>query len=180
MRRHPLRAFARGNRASAGVELAIGAAGLLAVAALCIDLYARVEADTGAARAAAAMADYVSRGPDTDDGTLDGSALQALGQFLHTHELHTNADVVFVVSAMRQGAGTPPPAVEVLWSDDRRDVPGLDRPIRGATVVRIIGPFVVPRKGNAMKLGSGRVSDRLVAGSLSLEGGYPMTMNSVT
>ena len=114
-----LGAFVRGTRASAGIELGIGAVGLLAVAALCLDLYARVEADSGAARAAATMADYVSRGPDTDGGKLDGGALKALGKFLLEHELGASADLVFVVSALRQGTGTPTPAVEVLWSDDR-------------------------------------------------------------
>ena len=114
-----LRAFVLDRRASAGIELGLGAAVLLGVAALCFDLYCLVEADTGAARAAATMADYVSRGPDTDAGTLDGNALNALGAFLHGHALGVPADIVFVVSALRQDAGTPAPPVTVLWSDDR-------------------------------------------------------------
>ena len=113
-----LRSFARNTRASAGIELAIGAVMLLSVAALCFDLYARVEADTVSGRLAATMADYVSRGPDTDAGTLDGSVLEELGAFLHVHELGAAADLVFVVTALRQPSGTPAPAVEVLWSDD--------------------------------------------------------------
>lgn len=118
LRFHPLLAFARGARASAGVELAIGASVLLAIAAACFDLYARVEADASLARVAATMADYVSRGPDTDGGTLDGKALEALGAFLHTRALSAPADLVFVVSAFRQPGGNPAPAVKVLWSDD--------------------------------------------------------------
>ena len=113
-----LRAFVLDTRASAGLELAIGAFVLVSVAALCFDLYSRVEADTAAARVAATMADYVSRGPDTDGGTLDGKALKDLGEFLHAHELNGAADVVFVVSAFKQPAGSPAPAVKVLWSDD--------------------------------------------------------------
>ena len=122
MRTHRLRtaccAFARATRASAAIEFALGAVALLGVAALCFDLYSRVEADTTGARIAATMADFVSRGPGSSEDTLDGSAMKALGTFLHTHELHVPADLVFVVTALRQGTGTPPPAVEVLWSDD--------------------------------------------------------------
>ena len=111
-------AFVRGTGASAGLEMALGAVALLTVATLCVDLYARVEADTISSRLAVAMADYVSRGPDTDQGTLDGASLEALGKFLVDHELWVPADVVFIVSLLRQDAGTPRPAVEVLWSDD--------------------------------------------------------------
>ena len=109
------RAFARGTRASAGIELAIGASVLVSVAALCFDIYSRVEADIAAGRVAVTMADYVSRGPDTVGGTLDGRALKDLGAFLHEHEVGAGADLVFVVSAVRypEGGGS-----EVLWSDD--------------------------------------------------------------
>ena len=113
----PLRAFALDTRASAGLELAIGAVVLLGVAALCFDLYTRVEADTAAARVAATMADYVSRGPDTEGGTLDGKALRKLGKFLREHELDASTDLVLVVSALGRGAGTARRAVKVLWSD---------------------------------------------------------------
>ena len=116
-----LRSFVLDARASAGIEFAIGAFVLFSVAALCFDLYSRVEADTAAARAAATMADYVSRGPDTDGGKIDGTALEELGEFLREHELDTAA-VVFVISAFKQPAGSPPPAVKVLWSDDRMRV----------------------------------------------------------
>ena len=110
-----LRAFVLDTRASAGLELAIGAFVLVSVAALCFELYARVEADTAAARVAATMADYVSRGPDTDGGTLERSALKDLGKFLRKHALGDAGDFVLVVSALRRGAGTR--KVEALWSD---------------------------------------------------------------
>lgn len=112
-----LHAFARGTRASAGIELALGAAVLIPIAALCFDLYARVAADTSGTRCAAVMADYVSRGPDTATNTLDGAALEDLGEFLHNNAFGAPADLVFVLSALRQPPGDPAPAVEVLWSD---------------------------------------------------------------
>ena len=114
-----LRAFARETRAAAGLELVIGVTvAMLPVAYLCLDLYKRVAADTAGARIAATMADYVSRGPDTDGGTLDGNEMKKLGEFLLKRELGAPADLVYVVTAIRQPAGTPAPAVEILWSDD--------------------------------------------------------------
>ena len=112
-----IRAFARGTRASAGIELAFGGSVLVTVAALSFDLYNRVEADTVGAQLAATMADYVARGPNEGETTLDGEAMKALGAFLHEHVLGVPADLVFVVSALKQPAGTPEPAVKVLWSD---------------------------------------------------------------
>ena len=112
------RAFARDTRAAAGLELALGCAlALLPVAYACFDLYSRVEADTIGARLAVTMADYVSRGPDTADGKLDGDALKALGKFLYEHELNAPADLVFVITVLRKPSGTTDP-VKVLWSDD--------------------------------------------------------------
>ena len=111
-----LRAFARDTRASAGIELAIGAVVLLGVATCCFDLYTRVESDTAVGRVAATMADYVSRGPDTDGGTLDGAALKKLGDFLHEHELGGATDLVLVVSGINYPEDRP--GYEVLWSDD--------------------------------------------------------------
>ena len=114
-----LRAFARDTRAAAGLELALGCAlALLPVAYACFDLYSRVEADTIGARLAVTMADYVSRGPDTDGGELDGDALKALGKFLHEYELNAPADLVFVITVLRKPSGTTDPPVKVLWSDD--------------------------------------------------------------
>ena len=126
-----LRRFARETRAAAGLELALGCAlALLPVSYACFDLYSRVDADTASARVAATMADYVSRGPEPDkdrlDGnalkkpgedTLDGNALKKLGEFLWKHELGAPAALVYVVTALRQPAGTPAPAVKVLWYD---------------------------------------------------------------
>ena len=108
-----LRAFVLDARASAGIELAIGGFVLVSVAVLCFGLYSRVEAAATAARVAATMADYVSRGPDTEGGTLDGAALEALGAFLRAQEL-AGVDLVFVVTAVDYPEGG---AGEMLWSD---------------------------------------------------------------
>ena len=106
-----LRGFARGRRGSASIELALGAVALISASALCFDLYARIKADTAGARMAITMADYVSR-----DTAPDGAQMTALGEFLHAHELGVPADLVYVITAIRQPAGDPLP--EVLWSDD--------------------------------------------------------------
>ena len=108
-----LLSFARGRRGAAGIELALGAVALLGVSALCFDLYARVDADTAVSRIAVTMADYVSR-----DAAPDGGEMTALGAFLHEQELGVPANLAFVVTALRQPAGDPRPAVEVLWTDD--------------------------------------------------------------
>ena len=112
-----LRSFVRECRGSASVELAIGASVLIAIAALCFDLYARMNADTAGARAAVVMAEYVSMDP-----TPDGDALDALGRFLHAHELRVPADVVYVLTALRRSpeavGNRPQAATEVLWIDD--------------------------------------------------------------
>ena len=124
-----LRAFARDTRAAAGLELGFGAFVLISVAALSFDLYTRVEADTVGAQLAATMADYVSRGPAPGETTLDGDALKDLGTFLHEHVLGVPADLVFIVSALRQPAGNnSKPAV--LWSDatNLRFGDGVDDP----------------------------------------------------
>ena len=89
-----------------------------------------MEADTVGAQLAATMADYVSRGPATGETTLDGDALKDLGTFLHEHVLGVPADLVFIVSALRQPAGNPAPDVQVLWSDatNLRFGDGVDDP----------------------------------------------------
>lgn len=113
---HPLpalRAFARDPRGGASIELAIGAVALLAVSALCFDLYSRVRAHSAIGRIVATMADYVAR-----DASPDGDELAALGALLPEHELGLPVHVAYVISALRQPAGDPRPAVEVLWSDD--------------------------------------------------------------
>ena len=95
------------------IEIALGAVALIGVSAACFDLYSRVNADTAVSRMAATMADYVSR-----DTAPDGAELAALGAFLHEHELGVPADLAYVITALRQPAGNPLPAVEVLWSDN--------------------------------------------------------------
>ena len=111
------RALALGTRAAAAVELALGSAVLLAVAVAGFDLYKYVKADAISAQFAATMADYVSRGPDEGETTIDGDALKALGTFIHEHTHGGPADLVFVISALKQGTDNPAPAVKALWSD---------------------------------------------------------------
>jgi len=105
-------AFVRDSRGAAAIELGLGAVVLTSVSALCFDLYSRVKADTAAARMAVTMADYVSR-----DTAPNGDEMAALGRYLHSHELGAPADVVYVVTALRQPPGDPLPAITVLWSD---------------------------------------------------------------
>ena len=107
-----VRAFARDSCGAAGIELALGATVLLSVSALCFDLYSRIKADTAVARMAVTMADYVSR-----DANPDGDEMEALGRYLHDHELGVPADLVYVITALHQPLGDPLPAVVVLWSD---------------------------------------------------------------
>ena len=107
------RAFARDTCGAASIELALGAVVLLGIAALCFDLYSRVGAGTAGVRMAVTMADYVSR-----DTAPDGDELAALGEFLHAHELGIPADLVYVLTALRRPPGDPPPAIEVLWTDN--------------------------------------------------------------
>jgi hypothetical protein len=107
------RAFARDTCGGAPIELALGAVMLLGIAALCFDLYSRVGAGTAGVRMAVTMADYVSR-----DTAPDGDELAALGEFLHVHELGIPADLVYVLTALRRPPGDPPPAIEVLWTDN--------------------------------------------------------------
>ena len=105
-------AFVRDSRGAATIELGLGAVALISISTLCFDLYSRVKADTAAARMAVTMADYVSR-----DTAPNGDEMAALGRYLHSHELGVPADVVYVVTALRQPPGDPLPAITVLWSD---------------------------------------------------------------
>ena len=110
---HFLDAFVRDSGGAAAIELAVGAAALLAAAVLCFDLYARVSSDTAGLRLAVTMADYVSR-----DTAPKGADLTALGEFLHEQELGVPADLAYVLTALRrQAPADAPPEVEVLWSD---------------------------------------------------------------
>ena len=113
----PLRLFAvlrtflvRDRRGSAAIEFALGSVVLLTTASIGFDLYTRISADTAGARMAAIMADYVSR-----DAQPNLTEMNALRDFLYTNELGTPANLVYVVTAIRKPAGTPP---EVLWTDD--------------------------------------------------------------
>ena len=108
-----LTSFVRDRRGSASLEFAFGAVALIGVSAVCFDLYSRVSADTAVSRMAATMADYVSR-----DTAPDSAELTALSAFLNEHELGVPANLAYVITAFRQPAGNPLPAVEVLWSDD--------------------------------------------------------------
>ncbi len=105
------RRFATDSRAAAGIELAIGAAALLAVAMVCFDLYSLVRLGTASARSAVTMADYISR-----EREPDGEQVTALGEFLYETEFKSPADLVFVISAARGPVDSTP--AEVLWVDD--------------------------------------------------------------
>ena len=105
------RRFATDPRAAAGIELAIGAAALLAVAMVCFDLYSLVRLGTASARSAVTMADYISR-----ERAPDGEQVAALGQFLYETEFKSPADLVFVISAARGPVDGAAPTV--LWVDD--------------------------------------------------------------
>ena len=105
-------AFARDSRGAATIELGLGAVALISISTLCFDLYSRIKADTAAARMAVTMADYVSR-----ETAPSGDEIKALGEYLHRHELGVPADVVYVVTALRQPPGDPLPAITVHWSD---------------------------------------------------------------
>ncbi len=103
--------FATERRAAAGIELAVGAVALLAVAMLCFDLYSLVRLGTASARSAVTMADYISR-----EREPDGEQVAALGQFLYETEFKAPTDLVFVISAARGPVDGAP--AEVLWDDD--------------------------------------------------------------
>ena len=105
------RRFATDSRAAAGIELAIGAVALLAVAMVCFDLYSLVRLGTASARSAVTMADYISR-----ERAPDGEQVTALGQFLYETEFKSPADLVFVISIARGPVDGMP--AEVLWVDD--------------------------------------------------------------
>lgn len=105
------RRFATDSRAAAGIELAIGAAALLAVAMVCFDLYSLVRLGTASARSAVTMADYISR-----ERASDGEQVAALGEFLYETEFKSPADLVFVISAARGPMDGMP--AEVVWVDD--------------------------------------------------------------
>lgn len=106
-----LRAFGRDCRGSAGIELALGSVALLAIALACFDLYSLVRVNSGSARSAVVMADYVSR-----EAAPDGDQMDALGKFLRQTEFGAPSDLVYVVTAVQRPTGDGPAVV--LWADD--------------------------------------------------------------
>lgn len=101
----------REERASASIELAIGAVAVLAVAAVAFDLYSLTRAYAAGSRIAATMADYVSR-----ESAPDGDQMAALGRFLHEQDFGMPSALVYVISSVHQPPGDDPP--EELWEDD--------------------------------------------------------------
>ena len=110
---HAVRAFVRGSRGAAAISLALGVAALISTALLGFDLYSRIKAGATAGRMAATMADYVSR-----EAAPEGAQLDALARFLRERELALPADVVYVISAIREPAGADP--ATVAWADTIR------------------------------------------------------------
>ena len=105
------RAAERDERGSASIELGFGLTVVLLVGMLAIDLYTLSKADTGSARVAATMADYVSR-----ERSINGDEIAALGRYLHEHELGARTKLVYIISAVHQPSGDDP--ATVLWVDD--------------------------------------------------------------
>ena len=109
----PLSRFARDGRASAGIELGIGAVAVLAITALALDVYSLVGARTASAHIATTMADYVSI-----ETAPDGDQMAALGQYLYEKEFEAPAELVFLISAVQQPPGDDAAAV-ALWENDK-------------------------------------------------------------
>ena len=108
-----LSAFAASGDGAASIELAAGAVVLVAVSALCFDLYSRVQANAAVLRMAVTMADYASR-----DAETSGDDLSEVGTFLYTHELGVPAHLIYVLTALRKPDGDPAASVDVLWTDN--------------------------------------------------------------
>ena len=104
--------FARDGRASAGIELGIGAVVVLVITALALDVYSATGARTASARIASTMANYVSV-----ETAPDGDQMTALGRYLHEKELSAPAELVYRISAVQQPSGDDAAAV-ALWDDD--------------------------------------------------------------
>ena len=93
-----------------GLELAIGAVVLLAVAVACFAAYSRVEAHTAVPRIAIGLAEYLSR-----EEAPDAAQLDALATFLRDHELGAGNPLLAVITALRREVGDTDPTV--LWED---------------------------------------------------------------
>ena len=96
----PFRRLAREQRASVGIELAIAAFALTTIAGAAFDVISLARASTAGARAAATMADYVSRESEPDRDEMD-----ELGAFLHEREFRNPSALVYVISAVHKRAG---------------------------------------------------------------------------
>ena len=107
------RAFVRGTRGGAAIGLALGVSALISTALLGFDLYSRIKAGSTAGRMAVTMAEYVSR-----EAAPEGAQIDALAQFLREQELGLPADVVYVISVIREPAGADPATVS--WVDTVR------------------------------------------------------------
>lgn len=102
--------FMAGEGGASAIELALGAAVVVATVAMVLDLYIRFEADGSVGRAAAVMAAYAAVDP-----APALSEMQSLTEVLHGEVIGVPNDLAIVVSLIRKGAGTDPPAI--IWSD---------------------------------------------------------------
>ena len=107
----PLRGFAAGSTATAGIEMGLGTAALLTATMLCFDVYSIARVDAAGGRSAVAIAEYVSR-----ETAPNGDDLAALAQFLHEHEFGAPVSAAFAITAIHRPFGAT--ATNVLWSDD--------------------------------------------------------------
>ena len=72
----------------------------MTIAGAAFDVISLARASTAGARAAATMADYVSR-----ESEPDGDEMDELGAFLHEREFRNPSALVYVISAVRKRAG---------------------------------------------------------------------------
>ncbi len=177
--RRSLRRLVCGTRAAATLEMALGAVCLLAVSAVCFDLYSLLRVDTASARSAVAVAEYVSFETDPD-----GDGMEALGKFLHRHDFAAPAAAVIAVSAVHQPQGGNPTAP--LWTDDTIRIGAKEatdelaaKCTAGAAdgwKTRLLGPQASDSLGEgetavivevcSRPLREGMLSNRLIAGDL--------------
>jgi len=129
----PLSRFARDDRASAGIELAIGAVAVLAITMLALDVYSLVGARTASAHVATTMADYVSL-----ETAPNGDQMAALGQYLYEKEFEAPAELVFLISAVQQPPGDDAAAV-ALWDNDTIRIGEAERTAALAQECRLRG-----------------------------------------
>ena len=104
--------FTASQDGGAALELAIGFAVVLAIAAAALDLYTRIEADGLVGRAAAILAEYTALDPAPEQAEM-----QALTEALHSGVLGVPSDLAVTVSLVRKGTTGPNAPVAVVWSD---------------------------------------------------------------